>query len=120
MSNASDGAAPSSGPSFSNKMLFWASFLTLVAAGIGFSVRGVILKDWGNQFGFTQAELGGITGGGLVGFGLAIIFFSFFADRFGYGKLMLVAFLLHASSAVITCAATPIYNAGGLSALGLG
>ncbi|WP_246173489.1 MFS transporter [Limnoglobus roseus] len=90
-------------------MLFRASFLTLIAAGIGFSVRGFILKDWGNQFGFTQAELGGISGGGLIGFGVAIIFFSFFADLFGYGKLMLVAFLLHASSAIVTFAATPVY-----------
>ena len=73
--------------------------------------RREILEDWGNQFGFTQTELGTITGGGLIGFGLAIIFFSFFADRFGYGKLMLVAFLLHASSAVVTFAATPVFNA---------
>src|SRR5262249_42736465 len=86
-------------------------FFTLIAAGIGFSVRGVsLLTDWGNQFGFTQTELGTITGGGLIGFGLAIIFFSFFADRFGYGKLMVVAFLLHLSSAVVTIAATPVFN----------
>ena len=104
------------GPTQNEKILFWASFLTLIAAGIGFSVRGAILKDWGQQFGFTQAELGTITGGGLVGFGVAIIFFSFFADRFGYGKLMLVAFLLHASSAVVTFAATPVYNAYGKEA----
>jgi MFS family permease len=102
--------AASDSPSASNKILFWASFLTLIAAGIGFSVRGFILKDWGNQFGFTQAELGGITGGGLVGFGVAIIFFSFLADRFGYGKLMLIAFLLHSLSAVVTFAATPVYG----------
>jgi MFS family permease len=99
------------------KILFWASFLTLVAAGIGFSVRGVeVLKDWGNQYGFTQSELGTISGGGLIGFGLAIIFFSFFADRFGYGKLMLIAFLLHASSAVVTFLATPVYAAYGKEA----
>ena len=104
-------AGPSVG--LNEKFLFWASFFTLIAAGIGFSVRGFILKDWGNQFGFTQSELGTISGGGLVGFGLAIIFFSFCADRFGYGKLMLVAFLLHASSAVVTFAATPVYNAYG-------
>jgi MFS family permease len=97
-------------PSRSEMFLFWASFFTLIAAGIGFSVRTVILKDWGSQFGFTQAELGTITGGGLIGFGLAIIFFSFFADRFGYGKLMVVAFLLHVSSAVVTFAATPVFN----------
>jgi MFS family permease len=106
-------------PGANEKVLFWASFCTLIAAGIGFSVRGVdILKDWGNQFGFTQSELGTITGGGLIGFGLAIIFFSFCADKFGYGKLMLVAFLLHASSAVVTFMATPIFNAGGLFGMG--
>ena len=112
--------SPSSpaGPGLNDRILFWASFCTLIAAGIGFSVRGVILGDWGNQFGFTQSELGTITGGGLVGFGLAIIFFSFCADRFGYGKLMLVAFLLHASSAVVTFAATPIFNACGIFGMG--
>jgi MFS family permease len=78
-----------------DKMLFWASFLTLIVAGMGFSIRGEILADWGGQFGFTQTELGEITGMGLVGFGFTIIFFSFFADVVGYGKLMVVAFLLH-------------------------
>lgn len=117
-------SSPSS-PGLNEKILFWASFATLIAAGIGFSVRGVqLLKDWGNQFGFTQTELGTISGGGLVGFGLAIIFFSFSADRFGYGKLMLVAFLLHASSAVVTFAATPVYGmygkAGAFWCLNLG
>lgn len=113
MSTAPSSPAPYSAstgsPGLNEKILFWASFATLIAAGIGFSVRGVILEDWGNQFGFTQSELGTITGGGLVGFGLAIIFFSFCADRFGYGKLMLVAFLLHASSAVVTFLATFAY-----------
>jgi len=94
-------------------LLFWASFLTLIAAGIGFSVRGFIIADWGNKFGFTQTELGGISGGGLIGFGIAIIFFSFFSDLFGYGKIMLVAFLLHLLSAVVTFAATPVYAAIG-------
>ncbi len=112
-------------PGLNDRILFWASFATLIAAGIGFSVRGVkLLEDWGNQYGFTQTELGTISGGGLVGFGLAIIFFSFFADRFGYGKLMLVAFLLHASSAVVTFMATPVFDmygkAGAFWCLNLG
>jgi MFS family permease len=98
------------GPSINDRILFWASFFTLIAAGIGFAVRGAILNDWGEQFGFTQGELGTITGGGLIGFGIAIIFFSFLADKFGYGKLMLIAFLLHTASAVVTFAATPVYN----------
>src|SRR6185295_1899741 len=90
--------------------LFWASFFTLIAAGIGFSVRGAILKDWGSQFGFTQAELGTITGGGLIGFGITIIVLSLFADALGYGKLMTLAFLLHFSSAIVTFLATPVYG----------
>lgn len=105
-----------SAPTRNQMFLFWASFLTLIAAGIGFSVRGAILKDWGQQFGFTQSELGTISGGGLIGFGVAIIFFSFFADLFGYSKLMIVAFLLHASSAIVTFAATPVFEAYGKDA----
>lgn len=107
---------PSTSPGLNDRILFWASFLTLIAAGIGFSVRGAILKDWGQQFGFTQSELGTITGGGLLWFGLAIIFFSFCADLFGYGKLMLVAFVLHLSSAVVTFAAAPVFAAYGKDA----
>jgi MFS family permease len=85
-----------------NKILFWASFFTLIAAGMGFSIRGEILADWGGQFGFTQTELGEITGMGLVGFGVTIIFFSFFADIVGYGKLMVIAFILHVLTVVLT------------------
>ncbi len=95
--------------SANDKVLFWASFLTLIAAGIGFSTRGALLGVWGEQYGFTQSELGSITGGGLAGFGLAIIFFSFFADLFGYGRLMLVAFLLHAASALVIFATPFVY-----------
>jgi MFS family permease len=96
--------------------LFLASFLTLIAAGIGFSMRGGILGAWSSAFGFTQSELGQITGFGLVGFGFTIIFFSFFADRVGYGPLMVVAFLLHFFSVVVTLAATPVFQAFGKTA----
>jgi MFS family permease len=87
------------------KILFWASFLTLIAAGMGFSIRSDIIAAWGQQFGFTQTELGAITGMGLFGFGLTIIFFSYFADVVGYGKLMIVAFLFHVAAVVTTLAA---------------
>ncbi len=109
------GFAPQSlsGPTQNEKVLFWASFLTLIAAGIGFSVRGAVLGDWGRQFGFTQGELGTIAGGGLVGFGITIIFFSFVAHLFGYAPLMVIAFLFHVSSAVVTFAATPVYASYG-------
>lgn len=96
--------------------LMWASFLTLIAAGMGFAVRGGVLKDWSEQFGFTQFELGTITGGGLLGFGIVIMLASLITDRVGYKTLLLLAFVLHMLSAVITLAATPVFNAVGKDA----
>ncbi len=101
------------GTSRNNQRLFIASFLTLIAAGMGFSVRGDILGTWGAEFGFTQFDLGSITGGGLLGFGLTIIFFSFFADLVGYGRLMVIAFLLHVLAVVLTLAAPLAFEKGG-------
>jgi len=97
----------------SNRALFLASFFTLIAAGIGFAIRGAILDDWGAAFGFDKGRLGGITGGGLVGFGITIIACSLFADFIGYKPLMILAFLLHIGSAVVTFAATPLFKSSG-------
>jgi MFS family permease len=99
-----------------NRSLFIASFLTLIAAGFGFAVRGAILGDWGTQFDFTKQELGTITGMGFVGGGLAIIVFSMFTDKVGYKAILIGAFVLHALSAVVTLAATPIHSALGKDA----
>jgi MFS family permease len=95
----------------SNKALFFASFMTLIAAGVGFAIRGGILGDLAGQFGFTQFELGTITGGGLLGFGITIIIGSIFADQIGFKPLMITAFILHLASAVVTLAATPVFVA---------
>src|SRR5260370_33621854 len=96
--------------SLNDTIVFWASFFTVIAAGMGCSIRGDILGAWGAQFGFTQTELGIITGQGLAGFGITIIFFSFFADLVGYGKLMVIGFLLHALSVALTLAAPFAYQ----------
>ena len=83
--------------------LMIASFLTLIAAGMGFAIRNNgILGEWGAEFSFTKERLGTITGGGLTGFGVTILICSLFADRIGYKTLMVLAFLLHVASAVIT------------------
>lgn len=94
------------------KRLFLASFMTLIVAGVGFAIRGGILGDWATQFGFTKTELGTITGGGLVGFGVVILMASALAEKVGYGKLLIAAFWLHFISAIITLAATPLYGDG--------
>src|SRR5947207_5274622 len=91
--------------------LLWAGFMAILAAGVGFSIRGGILGDWGTQFGFTQSDLGNITGGGLTGFGIIILLGALIADKVGYGRLMIFAFLMHALSAVLTLAAAPLYHA---------
>ncbi|HVU86572.1 MAG TPA: MFS transporter [Pirellulales bacterium] len=100
----------------SNGKIFWASFLTLIAAGMGFAVRGDVLAEWSRIFGFTKTELGTITGGGLTGMAFTIIGFSLFADRVGYKALLIGAFLLHVSSALVTLAATPVFEAAGKDA----
>jgi MFS family permease len=96
--------------------LLWAGFMAILAAGVGFSVRGGILGQWADQFGFTMTELGNITGGGLTGFGIVIILSSLIADKVGYGKLMLGAFLLHLVSALLTLAAPFAFESGGKQA----
>jgi len=95
------------------KRLLWAGFFSIFAAGVGFGVRGGILVDWGRQYGFTQAELGTITGGGLVGFGFIIILGSLIADSIGYGTLMVFALIMHVLSAVLQICTPMIFEAFG-------
>ncbi|WP_404310594.1 MFS transporter [Neorhodopirellula lusitana] len=99
------------------KKLLTAGILTLVAAGIGFGVRGGLLEIWSAEFGFTMTELGSITGGGLVGFGAVILFAGFMIDTIGYKKLLMIALVCHVVSAVMLFAATPVFNASGKDAV---
>lgn len=98
-----------------NRMLC-AGFMAILAAGVGFSIRGGILGQWAEKFGFTMTDLGNITGGGLTGFGIIILLGAFIADKVGYGKLMALAFLTHVASALLTLAAGPAFASGGKDA----
>ena len=98
MSN--DGIAPNA------KRLLWAGFLAILAAGIGFGIRGGILANWAAEFGFTGAQLGAIGGAGFTGFCFGIIIGGVVVDKIGYGKLVVAAFLFHVLSAFITFGAT--------------
>lgn len=108
--------ASSESPFPNAQRLLWAGFMAILAAGVGYSVRGGILGQWAEEFGFTMTELGTITGGGLTGFGIVIILSSLIADKVGYGPLMLTAFALHFVSGVVTLAAPLAFEAGGKSA----
>ena len=97
------------------KRLLWAGFMAILAAGVGFSIRAGILGQWAEQYGFTQTELGAITGGGLTGFGIIILLSSLLADKVGFGKLMAAAFAMHIVSALLTLLTGAAYAAGGKS-----
>jgi len=84
------------------KRLLWAGFMAILAAGIGFAIRGGILANWAADFGFTGAQLGAIGGAGFTGFCFGIIIGGIIADKIGYGKLVIAAFLFHVLSAFIT------------------
>jgi MFS family permease len=107
------GALPSDPEKARQRRIFFASFMTLVVAGVGFGVRNGILGDWAAQFGFTKTDLGIITGAGLAGFPLTIVIGSYFADRLGYRVILIAAFAMHVLSAVVTVAGTPVFHAFG-------
>src|SRR6266705_5555678 len=89
------------------KRLLMAGFLAILAAGVGFGIRGGILANWGADFGFTGQQLGDINGAGFTGFCFGIIIGGIICDKIGYGKLVIAAFTLHVVSALITFAAAP-------------
>src|SRR3954471_5990213 len=99
-------AATSEGIAPNAKRLLWAGFLAILAAGIGFGIRGGILANLAADFGFTGAQLGAIGGAGVTGFCFGLIIGGVIVDKIGYGKLVVAAFLFHVLSAFVTFAAT--------------
>ena len=86
-----------------NRMrLLWAGFMAILAAGVGFAIRGGIFDNWATEFGFTGTQLGLIGGAGFSGFCFGIIIGGFLTDKMGYGKLVAAAFILHVVSAFVT------------------
>ncbi|MAS97092.1 MAG: hypothetical protein CMO55_28200 [Verrucomicrobiales bacterium] len=81
--------------------------MAILAAGVGFAIRGGIFDNWGSEFGFTGGQLGEIGGAGFTGFCFGIFIGGLVADKIGYGKLVVAAFLFHILSAVVTFMANP-------------
>ena len=88
------------------RRLLCAGSMAILAAGVGFGIRGGILASWGLEFRFTGAQLGAIGGAGFSGFCFGIILGGLICDKVGYGKLVLLAFILHLLSAAVTVTAT--------------
>jgi len=104
-SDAVPGAVPNA------QRLLWAGFMAILAAGVGFAIRGGILDNWREAFGFTASQLGQITGAGLTGFCFGIIIGGVIVDRVGYGKLVAIALAGHVLSALVTFSASSADNA---------
>src|SRR3954466_3060010 len=87
------------------KRLLMAGFMAILAAGVGFSIRSGVLDIWAAKFGFSALENGLINGAGFTGFCFGIIIGGIIADKIGYGKLVVAAFVLHFLSAVVALSA---------------
>ena len=113
MSAKTEGIAPNA------SRLLWAGFVAILAAGVGFAVRGGIFDNWGSEFGFTATQLGAIGGAGFTGFCFGIIIGGVVCDKIGYGKLVIAAFACHVLSFVVTMLATTPANAYQMLTIGM-
>lgn len=84
------------------RLLFWASFLSLAAAGFGFSFRVAMGGDYGAELELTNHEVGMVFGASLWPIAITMIGFSLVVDRTGYRMPMYAAFALQVASGIGT------------------
>ena len=89
-------------------LLFWASFVSLAAAGVGFALRVMTMGEWGVEFGLTEEEKGAIFGLSLWPIAVTMILFSLIIDRVGYRVSMFLACGLQLGSVVLTVLANDV------------
>jgi hypothetical protein len=89
--------------------LMLASFLTLVASGVGFATRAAAGGVWESEFGIGGGDFGAIMGAGFLGFGLTIFLGGAMVEKFGYKLLLTIAFVGHLISAGMLFAANPMF-----------
>ena len=89
-------------PNASDKKLFWACFIALVATSFVFGLRANIIGDWQTEFGLSEADKGTILGVGLWPFAISIIVFSLIIDTIGYKTTAFIAMSCHIASLVLT------------------
>ena len=84
------------------KLLFWASFLALAAAGVGFVLRAMVPQLWGSEYNIMDAEVGKLLGAGLWPIAVMMIVFSFVVDKVGYKWSMVCALVFQTISVGLT------------------
>ena len=84
------------------RILLWASFGALMAAGFGFVFRAMVPQLWGLEFHITDSEVGQLFGAGLWPIAVMMILNSFLIDKIGYKASMLAACFFQTVSIVLT------------------
>ena len=85
----------------SQRFLFVACFVALVATSFAFMTRIMLMDEWQLAFRLSETQKGEILGAGFWPFGISIVLFSLVIDRIGYGKSMIFAFACHVVSAIL-------------------
>ena len=94
---------------FNRSKLMLASFLTLVASGMGFATRAACGGIWERELGLSGVQFGQIMGAGFLGFGVVIFAGGIVVEALGYKKVLLLAFILHLASAIMLLAAPTMF-----------
>ena len=79
----------------SRRWLFVCSCIALITSAFTFSVRGDIMQNMGDSFGFTQEQKGQIEGDVFLGMALSMVVGGFICDLLGMKRIMYLALASH-------------------------
>lgn len=105
------------------KLVFWASFLALMAAGMGFAFRVLHGGSYGTELQLSNHEIGQVFGATLWPIAITMILGSLVIDKIGYKVPMFFAFVLQAGCVLGTAFANSygqLYGYAILAGLGHG
>src|SRR5919106_2690373 len=88
-----------------NRRLFLASCVALVATAMTFAIRGDIMSDFEREFALSKTDVGWIAGAAFWGFGLSILVGGPLCDLLGMGRLLRLAAAGHIAGTIATIAA---------------
>jgi fucose permease len=88
-----------------NRRLFIASCVALVATAMSFAIRGDIMGDFERLFALNKTDVGWIAGAAFWGFGLSILLGGPLCDLLGMGTLLRLAAGGHIIGTIATIAA---------------
>ena len=92
-------------PDKQRQLIFWASFLSLMAAGFGFSYRVMNMGTWASNYDLTGQQAGAIFGASLWPIAITMILFSLIVDKVGHKLSMYIACVLQILSVVLSIVA---------------